>query len=400
MPEVVLVVRLLFGALGWEFNDKCVFEPSKEVIYNGMWIDSVRFEIRATAEKIELARKLAWKLWFAARDGEPVAVIDLQRLTGRLQSMKLALEGVGVWTRGIYLDLARANDAAQAAGGYLSGKTRLRLSGRALEDLNFWAYRLGKQNGLAIRDEGAEVHLTLRCDASDVGWGAHSDDQRLAVAGELPVGVLGESSTARELAGVVLMAWQLAESLRNQRICLRMDSLPAIRNLINGGGPVAQLNDLVREWWCWCKEFGVQPRYEWIPREQNQTADDLSKLAAASLTLPAAIEADIRTWLEAQGQPGIHAAYWRRTRLHTPHFDKVAVRLAEMRRARQPGCIVVPRWTGQTWWPNLLAASAASLPLGRARDLFVLSPEQAGKMHLTWWAEAHLVIPELRASAC
>ena len=108
MEEVKEIVLLVFGSMGWVFNEKCALTPEKIALYNGMWIDSRRFEIRATDEKIEAARKLAWTLWYAAREGEPVKLRDLQRLTGRLQSMKLALEGVAVWTRGIYADIARA----------------------------------------------------------------------------------------------------------------------------------------------------------------------------------------------------------------------------------------------------------------------------------------------------
>jgi hypothetical protein len=150
--EVREIVQLVFGRLGWGFNEKCEFDPSTTVLYNGMWVDSKRFEIRATDEKIEAARKLAWTLWYAARDGEQVGVKDLQRLTGRLQSMRLALEGVAVWTRGLYADIARALD---------EHAWRTHLRPEALADLAFWAYRLGKQNGLSIPDKGSEVHVDI-----------------------------------------------------------------------------------------------------------------------------------------------------------------------------------------------------------------------------------------------
>ena len=92
--EVTAIAKLVFGSLGWTFNSKCVFEPSTTVLYNGMWIDSKKFEIRATDEKIETVRKLAWKVWYKVRDGLDVKLNDLEVLTGRLQSLKLALEGV------------------------------------------------------------------------------------------------------------------------------------------------------------------------------------------------------------------------------------------------------------------------------------------------------------------
>jgi hypothetical protein len=77
MDEVKAIVQLVFGKLGWGFNEKCVFDASTTVLYNGMWVDSARFEIRATDEKIAAARRLAWKLWYTARDGEKVLLNDL-----------------------------------------------------------------------------------------------------------------------------------------------------------------------------------------------------------------------------------------------------------------------------------------------------------------------------------
>jgi hypothetical protein len=181
IKEVVVMVRLVFGKIGWTFNEKCVFEPSTVALYNGMWIDSKKFEIRAADEKIEAARRMAWTIWFTARDGGQVKIVDLQRLTGRLQSLKLALEGVAVWTRGIYADIALAHEAY---GPFIPAAAVMYLREPALRDINFWSLRLGKQNGLPINDIGSEVHLTIHSDAGDLGYGAHTDD--MEVDGELP----------------------------------------------------------------------------------------------------------------------------------------------------------------------------------------------------------------------
>jgi hypothetical protein len=202
MDEVKAIVQLVFAKLGWVFSEKCEFTPSTTVHYNGMWIDSKRFEIRATDEKIDAARSLAWTMWYAVRGGEQVRLRDLQRLAGRLQSMRLALEGVAVWTRGLYADITLAlkqcgqrNEQARHATLYLRET--------ALADVNFWAYRLGKQNGLPINDGGSEVlvRVQIHSDASDVGYGAHRGTEESQVSGELPVEVLGQSSTAREITG-------------------------------------------------------------------------------------------------------------------------------------------------------------------------------------------------------
>lgn len=397
MPEVVQVVQMLFGRLGWAFNSKCVWTPSTAVIYNGMWLDSARFEIRATEEKIEAARKLAWLLWFAARDGNMVRVKDLQRLTGRLQSMKLALEGVAVWTRGLYADIARALGSIPE-GDFPPQDFATHLREKALEDLNFWAYRLGKQNGLPIRDPTQEAHVTIYCDASDVGWGAHAEHggQRVGEGeGRLPREVLGESSTARELRGLLLATSEMADTLRGRNVRVRMDSLPAIRNLINGGGPVEQLSDMVREWWIWCKAHKVTPLYEWIPREQNTGADELSKRQAEGFDMQPGVERTVREWLVSLGEPGITSNHWLQTAVQTPKLDHVQVRIEEMIRARRPACILVPAWRGATWWPMLKQFSAEVRPMGPAKDVYKLFAPQDTTIQDAD-IQAHILVPELR----
>jgi len=196
-----------------------------------------------------------------------------------------------------------------------------------------------------------------------------------------------------EITGLMLAAQGQAEALRGKQVCIRMDSYPAIRNLINGGGPVERINSLVREWWLWCREHAIKPRYEWIPREENTLADDLSKRAARSHELLTRTEQEIRDWLVEQGEPGMHRVQWLRTSIRVPEFDTVRQRLEEMIRARRPGCIVVPVWGGQVWWNTLKRYSSARLRIGTARRTLA-SYEGPHDPSM----EAHLIVPELRAA--
>lgn len=189
-----------------------------------------------------------------------------------------------------------------------------------------WAMRLGKQNGLPIQDTGSEVHVQMNTDASDVGYGAHTDVPGSEIAGELPPEVLGSSSTAREIMGVILAAERLEPQLKGRRVRICMDSLPAICNFINGGGPVEQLNLLVQRWWMWCHQRKVTPLYHWIRRELNTVADTLSKESAKLHTLHLVAEIRIREWLDKLGLKGTQATAYTRVRVITPHFDSVVVR--------------------------------------------------------------------------
>jgi ribonuclease HI len=301
--------------------------------------------------------------------------------------MKLALEGVAVWTRGLYADMAKAQEEN---GGRTNESTRTHLREAALADLSFWAYRLGKQNGLPIADAVRDVHVTLQCDASDVGWGAHTDEEESEVKGKLPADAVGLSSTARELTGLMLAAEAMRPKLTGRRVEIRMDSHPAICNLIRGGGKVEDLCDLVRRWWLWCKKHKVTPTYQWIPRESNTTADELSKDAAATHRIKPEKEKEIREWLEEVGQPGLISVEWLRTRVQAPRFDNIHIRIQEMIRARRPACIVVPRWIGRPWWPALNSHSIAHLRLGPMREVL----EESDSLTHDWTMEARVLVPE------
>ena len=391
MPEVKQIVQLVFGLLGWVFNAKCVFDAATSVVYNGMWVDTARFEIRAVDAKLELARKLAWSTWMRAREGRRVPLEDVQRLTGRLQSLKLALEGVAEWTRGLYADVARAYDRAdQHPGKY----HKMFLRDAALSDLHFWAHRLGRQNGLPIRDNGLEVQVTMRTDAGELGYGAHIENTTHEVEDALPLHLLGSSSTAREICGVLLATQEMVEQLKGRRVRIRMDSYPAIRNFINGGGGVPELNAMVKQWWIWCKRHRVTPLYEWIPREENTRADELSKVRAGSYELQPGVEARVRAWLtDACGVKGSGRSEWDQTTIHAPHFHHVKLRIDAMRQARVPACIIVPAWEGAMWAPQLREYTTHMLALGAAPDVIV-KPETPQR----WQMRACLIAPAARVT--
>jgi hypothetical protein len=84
----------------------------------------------------------------------------------------------------------------------------------------------------------------------------------------------------------------------------------------------------------------ITPLYKWIPREDNTLADELSKIAAMTIPIQPKVEQTIRKWLDKIGEPGMHQSQWIQTRVQCPVFDNIPLRLAEMRRARKPACIV------------------------------------------------------------
>src|SRR5690606_2113301 len=116
-------------------------------------------------------------------------------------------------------------------------------------------------NGLAISSREAQVEVLLWSDASDGGWGGEAVGVQVGseaasastatqlgyqptgevstmLYGSLPRGEIASSSTRRELVGLLELVRTPAilSQVRGKRVKVFMDSIPALRNLINGGG--------------------------------------------------------------------------------------------------------------------------------------------------------------------
>ena len=104
-------------------------------------------------------------------------------------------------------------------------------------------------------------------------------------------------------------------------------------------------------------------------REENSKVDRLSKLNAKSQPIIAAAEARVRRRFTSLGLPGEVATY-NRTKLYSPRFENIWIRVMEMRAARESGGIRVPEWPGAVWTTTLKRAATASAQLGTAREIY------------------------------
>jgi len=305
IEAVKAAVQTLMPLLGWSFNEKCEWTPADEVLMLGMLINAKEFVVRAPKKKIDAtqANVAAVIEKQTAAVQRPVMLKELQRVTGRLMSMMLALPGVRVFTRGLYQVIAaaleeneRRREAAKPA------VYSVQLTRHAMDELAFWTERMKTHNGLQINCRESQVQVLLWSDASDVGWGgeaAGATTQLPAAQVDLPLTPVEEmahgalprrdircSSTRRELVALLKVASTPAilQQIVGKRIRVIMDSIPALRNLIKGGGPVPELCAAVRDWTVFCQKHSIHAVYEWVERAGNWRADRASKLASKQHT--------------------------------------------------------------------------------------------------------------------
>jgi hypothetical protein len=321
---LIAFVRWLLPRLGWAFNKKCVWEPSKVVTFLGLLADTEKFEYRVPEDKLKRAAYVISVMRERADRGAFVSLEDVRAITGRLMSFRLAVEPVRVWTRALYREIARAEQRHFKW---------VKMNPDACEELRFWEEQLTKKNGFRIA--GPLGELCMKVDSSETGYGAVLEGKK--VAGVLPTYLIGTSSTRRELAGLLLASEQLQGDLSGKRVRFQMDSFAAVRNLMNGGGPKADLTEEVKQWWRWCEKSEIQPTYEWIPREENKIADSLSK----ELDKAWKIKANVKRLIEEQ---------WPGTEIENPLFNAISTIMRNAKTQRRRIVLVVPGWPSQSWW--------------------------------------------------
>jgi hypothetical protein len=97
------------------------------------------------------------------------------------------------------------------------------------------------------------------------------------------------------------------------------------------------------------------------------------------------------------GEPGTAYSQWLQTKIRVPHFDKIALRLQEMRRGRRAACLITPKWSAATWGAEVRRLSKHRLQLGKASEVLRDEGTASAKERSDWtrWElEAHLVVPD------
>ena len=201
----------------------------------------------------------------------------------------------------------------------------------------------------------------VNVDASEAGWGIHVGG--VESAGFLPVELIGTSSTRRELVGLRLAAESVKHTLRHHRVRFRMDSYPAIQNLMKGGGPKPDLCEEIKLWWSWCQLNDVQPCYEWVPREENKTADKLSK----SLERKWKLRTATRQFLLSKWAWPPHDTI---TQIADPEFNAIGHTIREAQKDRKRVVLVFPGWSAQSWWLEIRKYASEIIFLGTADFVF------------------------------
>jgi hypothetical protein len=197
-PQLVFFILNVFRLLGWSLNDKkCCLGRSKIILMLGVLVNSTLCTFEIPPNKASRAKAFVTSMAFDYRNGNPISNSTLRRVTGYITSLKIACPPVMMWLRPAFACIIPSKKRGQHR------HTPVKLTAAALESLLEIPQVLQDHGSTKFCYYAPDVHLFTDASESAVGGffrtslGVTSSD-----AAPLPTGLIGKSSTRREMHGV------------------------------------------------------------------------------------------------------------------------------------------------------------------------------------------------------
>ena len=151
------------------------------------------------------------------------------------------------------------------------------LDAGTIAELRFWLDNLNRVNGYSIKDKHAITKIVYS-DASEHSYGGYILQKlgNVIAHGTFDREEQGRSSAYRELAAVRRMLDSFSHLLRHQVVVWHSDNMNTA-NIINVGSTKDHLQALALDIFRMCLTYDTQLISKWVPREENQLADSISK---------------------------------------------------------------------------------------------------------------------------
>lgn len=354
---------------GFKVNDsKSDFIPKQSGQWLGMIIDSVAMTFSLPDKKLKnILHAIRVCL---DRQSYYIRVRDIARIAGFIISAAKAIGRLSrLFTRHLY----------RAIESRMSWSSKVILSPGAIGELQFWYLNLININGQSIKPVQLSTSA-IYSDASDSGFGGFSVQfNDLVCSGLWSDSEKIESSTHREIRAVLYMLRSLGSKLRGMKLKWFSDSQNACR-IIAVGSTNVSLHDLSIDLYNCCIEYNIVIQPEWLPRDLNVRADELSKIIDPddwSLNREVFVQLDnmfgphsidrfachyntqLRRFNSRYWNPGCEAAdcltqdWSGENNWVCPPASMVLTTIRHMRKCHAKGTVIVPVWPSAPFWPIL-----------------------------------------------
>ena len=246
-------------------EDKCVWEPTQVITWLGSVLNMSSSVISATDKRISsLEEDLAFLL-ATSLSSHPVR--KLASVCGKIISLGNC---VGNFSRLMSRNIFAVINSAPSWNSYVV------LSPEALAELNFWKDNVSSLNGIPIWPVKQKPSKIVYSDASASAGASFIEFEGKMFHQNWSDFEKEQSSTFRELLAVSYSIKAFTDCLKSQSVALYTDNQNVVR-IVSTGSKVPALQQLALDIHQSCLHNGILIDMQWIPRDLNTAADDLSK---------------------------------------------------------------------------------------------------------------------------
>lgn len=347
---------------------KSVFHPTQVLTYLGFILNSVDMTVKITPERASRLQEAAKRIY----DSDFVTIRQVAEAVGMMVS---SFPGV---THGpLFYRLIDNEKSAALAANKGNFDACMTLTPEAKADVHWWIKNIKLTTNPIQHDNPC---LTLRSDASNVGWGGVCNRQMTGgnwspLERKLHINIL-------ELKAASFTLQSFCKDYRNCHIRLQLDNTTAVAYINHMGGTKARCNAVAREMWLWCLQRNLLISATHLPGVSNVDADAQSRMVHENTEWqlnPGVFHNLVSMW----GNPEVDlfasrlnhqvAAYvaWKpdpeavaidalsiqwdyRLAYAFPPFSLIGLVLRKIELEHCEAIVVVPYWTTQPWFSKLM----------------------------------------------
>lgn len=246
-------------------KDKCVWEPSQSVTWLGFVWNLMQCRLYIPESKIDDIHIL---LDFLLNEGPRVKFRQLAKLCGKLIAMTPAIGNVTqIMTRCTFSVINLKDNWDQFIN--------IRLHPDCINELLFWRKNISNIGSVDLLQKYADFHVFT--DASATGAAGFIRNSDLIMHKMWLENEQVKSSTWRETKTIQLCLRAFAQFLQQSSVTFYTDNQNAV-SIVHKGSKIKELQEISLDIFDCCRVQNISLNIKWIPREQNEKADLLSRI--------------------------------------------------------------------------------------------------------------------------
>ena len=244
--------------------EKTKLEPRQKGKWLGFIIDTHTQEFFVPQEKIQKTLSLI----NTALEKPLNSAKDVSKIAGHIISMSLAIGPLArLFTRGMYKFIESR----------YSWNYKQKLDDLTNFEMTFWLKNLQRKNGFTFKHHPTTTKIVYS-DASKNAYGGYIVERlgNIIARGDFTEFEKDCSSTYRELICVKYMLESFGHLLQHENVLWFSDNHNVSRIISAGSGKV-HLQNIALQIYNSCLKFQIKLEPTWLPREENELADEISK---------------------------------------------------------------------------------------------------------------------------